>query len=139
MCENCLLRLIKKQLKQPKWQNFTQFSHTVRGKPFLMFVGKARSLPNSGSPERFSDRVGSCCTNRPQARLERRATDKHSSLLRTFINYGRKKFYNIAPGANVIKLHLSLIYGFSYQARVFVRQSKKILPRTNTLAQQKSS
>ncbi len=23
--------------------------------------------------------------------------DKHSSLLRTFVNYGRKKFYNIGP------------------------------------------
>jgi len=25
------------------------------------------------------------------------ARDKHSSLLRTFVNYGRKKFYNIGP------------------------------------------
>jgi hypothetical protein len=24
--------------------------------------------------------------------------DKHSSLLRTFVNYGRKKSYNIGPG-----------------------------------------
>ncbi len=30
-----------------------------------------------------------------QTRLERVARDKHSSLLRTFVNYGRKKFYNI--------------------------------------------
>ncbi len=28
-------------------------------------------------------------------RLERLATDKHSSLLRKFVNYGRKKFYTI--------------------------------------------
>ncbi len=28
-------------------------------------------------------------------RLERTAKDKHSSLLRTFVNYGGKKFYNI--------------------------------------------
>jgi hypothetical protein len=27
--------------------------------------------------------------------------DKHSSLSRTFINYGQKKFYNIRPWNNV--------------------------------------
>jgi hypothetical protein len=35
--------------------------------------------------KRFFNRVGSCFTNR----LERLALDKHSSLLRNFINYGR--------------------------------------------------
>ncbi len=34
--------------------------------------------------------------------LERPAKDKHSSLLRKFLNYGRKKFYNIGP-KNVAK------------------------------------
>jgi len=34
--------------------------------------------------------------------LESPAKDKHSSLLRKFINYGRKKFYNIGP-KNVAK------------------------------------
>jgi hypothetical protein len=29
--------------------------------------------------------------------LERLVSHKHSSLLRTFVNYGRKKFYNIGP------------------------------------------
>ncbi len=29
--------------------------------------------------------------------LEELAKDKHSSLLRKFVNYGRKKFYNIGP------------------------------------------
>ncbi len=32
-----------------------------------------------------------------QTRLEMFATDKHSSLLRTFVNYGRRKFCNIGP------------------------------------------
>ncbi len=44
--------------------------------------------------------------------------DKHSNLLRTFVNYDRKKYYN--TGANVIKLFLSIIYGFLKYARVFV-------------------
>jgi len=29
--------------------------------------------------------------------MEMIASDKHSSLLRTFVNYGHKKFYNIGP------------------------------------------
>jgi hypothetical protein len=37
-------------------------------------------------------------------------------------------------GTNVIKLFLSEIYGFSYQATVFVRLDRKSLPMTNTLA-----
>jgi hypothetical protein len=42
--------------------------------------------------------------------LERIDKDKHSSLLRTFVNYGRKKFYKIAawPGFRILFL-LSLI------------------------------
>ncbi len=31
------------------------------------------------------------------ASLERLASDKHSTLLRTFVNYGRKKSFNIGP------------------------------------------
>ncbi len=61
--------------------------------PTLMFVGKAGVYP--------SESLGK----------------KHSSL-RTFVNYGRKSFHS--PGANVIKLYLSVIYQFSYYARVFV-------------------
>ncbi len=30
-------------------------------------------------------------------RLERPARDKHSSLVQTFVNYGRKKFYKVGP------------------------------------------
>ncbi len=41
---------------------------------------------------------------KPTARLERPARDKHSSILQTFINYGRKKFYNAGSGACTIKL-----------------------------------
>jgi hypothetical protein len=37
------------------------------------------------------------------------ARDKHSSLLQTFVNYRRKKFYNIGPWVNVIKLFTALI------------------------------
>ncbi len=54
--------------------------------PSVMFVGKARSLPQSAS-----------LTRKHSTRLERIAIDKHSSLLRKSVNYGRKKFYSTGP------------------------------------------
>ena len=65
--------------------------------PSLIFVGKARSLPYSGAPERFFDRVGSCFINSHLTRLERLVMDKHSSLLRKLVNYGEKSFITLAP------------------------------------------
>ncbi len=38
-----------------------------------------------------------CLTHKHQTRLEGFARNEHSSLLRTFINYGRKQFCNIRP------------------------------------------
>ncbi len=70
----------------------------VLGKPFqpsLMFVGEARSLPQGGAPERCFTRVRSGLTCKRYTRLERQ--NKHPSLLRKSINYGRKKFYNTGP------------------------------------------
>jgi hypothetical protein len=52
---------------------------------------KARSLPYSGAPERFFNRVGYCFTNTPETMLERLAVNKHYSLLQKFVNYGGKK------------------------------------------------
>jgi hypothetical protein len=43
-----------------------------------------------------------------------------------------------SPGANVIKLLLSVIYRFSYLARVFVKLDYKSLQMTNTSLLQKS-
>ncbi len=44
-------------------------------------------------------------------RLEKIAKDKPSSLLRKFVNYGRKKFYNVDTGVNVnvLKLFMTVI------------------------------
>jgi hypothetical protein len=60
----------------------------VPGKPFqpnVMFAGKARSLPKLD----YSD------THKHDAFLEIFPRDKHCSLFGRYINYGRKKFYNI--------------------------------------------
>ncbi len=45
-----------------------------------------------------------------------------------------KSFIVQTPGANVIKLFLSVIYGFLYKAREFLRLDLKSVPMTNTLA-----
>jgi hypothetical protein len=42
--------------------------------------------------------------------LERRARDKHSSLLRKSVNYGRTKFYNIGPRPQCYITFFGLIY-----------------------------
>ncbi len=45
------------------------------------------------------------------ARLEKLASDKHTGLLRKFVIYGRKKFYNIGPPKNLkIKKITVVIY-----------------------------
>ncbi len=76
----------------------------VPNKPFqliIMFVGKAGSLPLSGVGERCF--TCKCCSfiHKQLTRLERPSKDKHSSLLRIFINYKRKRFHNIGPRKEV--------------------------------------
>jgi hypothetical protein len=64
------------------------------GKPFqpsLLFVGKARILPLSGTTF-----VGSCLTCKHYTILERLARDEHSSLLQEFVNYNCKSFIKLA-------------------------------------------
>ncbi len=72
-------------------------STTFLFQPSLMFVGKARSLPQNGAPERCFTRLSSSLAYKQQTRLEWIARDKHSSLLQKFVNYGQKKFHNIGP------------------------------------------
>jgi hypothetical protein len=45
--------------------------------------------------------------------LEMLAGDKHSSLLRIFVNYGQKYFITMATGANVTKLFMAVSYKLS--------------------------
>ncbi len=70
----------------------------VPGKPFQLSLIFARSKIKaylSGVPFRDSRlRVVDQTHQKHWTGLERLARDKHSRLLRKFINYGRKKFYN---------------------------------------------
>jgi hypothetical protein len=77
-----------------------------------MFEDKARSVPKSGAPGRYLTWVGSSLTHNYYVRLERLARDKNFSLLWTLIDYGRIKFYDIRPVANVIKLFTAAHYEF---------------------------
>jgi hypothetical protein len=56
-------------------------------------------------PERCCTKIGSGLTRKHSTRLAKLAIDKHSNLLPAFVDYGGKKFNNIAPGANVIITH----------------------------------
>ncbi len=66
--------------------------------PSLMFAGNDRAFPIE-APFRCST-LGQApgLAHKHQTMLERLATDKHSSLLRIFVNYGRKFFITLAPG-----------------------------------------
>ncbi len=86
----------------------------VRGKSIqsvLIFVGKARAYLSKSS-FRFSTPG---LTFKHYTRLERLVRDKHTSLLRTFVNYGRKFFITWTPGAGaiVIKLFADVSYELS--------------------------
>jgi hypothetical protein len=47
----------------------------------------------------YSTWVGSSLSRKHFAMLERLVAENHSSLLRTFVNYERKEFYNIGTDA----------------------------------------
>ncbi len=54
-----------------------------------------------------------------QTRLERLAWDKHSSLLRKLVTYGRKKCYNICSLCQSFKLYFFVIVTLTIKAIVF--------------------
>jgi hypothetical protein len=76
-----------------------------------MFVGKARSLPQSGVHERCFTWIG--ITLKHYTILERVARDKHSNLLRKLVTYSRKRYYNIGPCSQYYKTFLGVIYATS--------------------------
>jgi hypothetical protein len=66
------------------------------------------------------------------------ARNKHSSLLRTSMNYESKKFYNIVPWGQCYKTFFVRDLQIFRTKLVFVRLDWKSLPRTNTLAYNKN-
>jgi hypothetical protein len=70
--------------------------------PSLMFVGKTRNLLKTGAPERCFTLAGSGLTYKYYTRLERLATDKQSSLVRTLVNSEHKFFITLDTGSNLL-------------------------------------
>jgi hypothetical protein len=92
-----------------------------------MSMRKAGAYP-SGAPKRSSPSGKALgVTHKHCTRLERLFKDKHFSLLRTFPDYGRKKFYNngARKGARTLSLMTINLTTISVQfhcaeCRVFV-------------------
>ncbi len=82
------------------------------GQPSLMFVGKA--VPYLIEEPFRCSTLGQVpgLTHKHQARLDRLARDKHSSLLQTFFSYGNNIFLTLSPGANVINIFTAISYKF---------------------------
>jgi hypothetical protein len=63
--------------------------------------------------------------------------NKHSSLLRTFVNYGCKKFYNIGARARPVKLFTNVINiaveNFQSLQCNFARSSTQVCPVACTI------
>ncbi len=77
--------------------------------PSLMIVGKARSQSESGALERLQPHL------KQQTRLVRAKGDKHSSLLRTSVNYGQKSFIILGPQQLKLSLQASFVTSKPFQ------------------------
>ncbi len=64
----------------------------------VLFVDKARSQSQSGAPERCFTWVGSGITSQTLEKVGKACYGANTSLLRTFVNYNFKQFYDIGPG-----------------------------------------
>jgi hypothetical protein len=60
-----------------------------------MFANKAGATPSEPTLRFSTLGQAPSLTIKYYTRLKRPARDKHSSLSQIFVNYGRKKFYNI--------------------------------------------
>ncbi len=72
----------------------------IPGKPFQlspMFASKAGTYPSEPAFICSTLQLSPGLTYKQKTRLRRCDGDKHSSLLRMFVNNGGKKFYNIGP------------------------------------------
>jgi hypothetical protein len=65
--------------------------------PSLLFAGKVRSLPKLSTFELFDSRGKLWPYPQTRDLPERDIITKHSSLLRKFVNYGRKKLITLGP------------------------------------------
>jgi hypothetical protein len=80
--------------------------------PSLIFEGKSGACPISIVSKRRVTRVASGFICKHLTRMDKIAKSKHSSLLRKFLNYVRKKFYNIDPAG--LNKNFLLLSSYNY-------------------------
>ncbi len=76
----------------------------VPGKPFqpsLVFAGKNGAYPSEAPFSCSTLGYTPDLTHKHLTRLERLASDKHSSLLQKSVNYGCNKFYDTGPSMEI--------------------------------------
>ncbi len=101
-------------------------------KPFqlnLMFADKVGAYP-SEAPFRCSTLGQAPGTHKHQTRLEGPARNKHSNILRTFVNYRCKKCYRIGPSCQSYKI-LFLHHHHSGQMRYSIRTPQNFSAQSN--------
>jgi hypothetical protein len=94
----------------------------VPGKPFqphLVFAGKAGAYPSKAPSRCFTLGETPSLTHKYQTRLKRLARDKHSSLSRKSVNYGRNKFYDTGPrGERIDALGSTVVEHSTYHPEI---------------------
>ncbi len=96
----------------------------VSGKHFqdrLLFLSKARAYLSEAPFMCSTLAQAPGRTHKHQTKLEMSARDKHSGILRTFVNYDRKKVYNIGPWTQRSSLLLTAVNYFQR----FITSAKK--------------
>ncbi len=73
-------------------------------------MGEARAYPSETSFRCSSIGLAPSHSCKDYTGLKRFAKDKHSNLLRTFVNYSYKMLYDIGSWPYVIKLFMAVIY-----------------------------
>ncbi len=63
--------------------------------------------------------IGSGVTSKHKTCLERLANDKHSSLLRTFVNYAIKSFIGLAPARLILFVYSKKIYKIGHRMTIW--------------------
>ncbi len=96
-------------------------------KPSQLFVGEARNIPLSGTPERCFSQLGFGLTCKHLTRLEKLVRDKHSSLLWKSVHYRQKSFIILAPGGQNSDLYLNVHFFNTSSLRQFLHRCLHLL------------
>ncbi len=110
--------------------------------PSQMFVGEPRTYPSEVPFRWYTLGKVPCLTYKDSTSFERLAKEKHSSLLRKFVNNGRKFFITLGPERifqmirDYGKLTIVIVKQYSSNNNIYIQiliQSTGYLPRPTLL------